>query len=304
MTPIDDIVLRFDQTNLILLNVVIGFIMFGVALDMKVDDFRQVLTSRRAVFIGLCTQFVLLPALTFLLVCLINPAPSIALGMILVAACPGGNVSNCITYLARGNTALSVTMSSVSTACATVMTPLNLTFWGSLHPGASTILQKVVLNPWDLFITVLVILGIPLAIGMSVAHYYPKFAQRSKGVTKLLSMIFFVSFVTLALAANFDYFLRFIGAIAGVVFLHNALAISLGYFAARAVKLEEADRRAVAIEVGIQNSALGLILVFDFFDGLGGMAIIAAWWGIWHIISGLSIAWFWGKRDPQKGEEQ
>ncbi len=298
MGEIDLVRLNFNPQSLIALNVILGFVMFGVALDLRIADFKAVMGSRRPVLIGLIGQFLLLPALTFLLVLAIRPAPSIALGMMLVAACPGGNVSNFLTHYARGNTALSISMTAVSTIVAIVMTPLNLSFWASLHPDTSAILRTVALDPVQMLFTVLVLLGVPMVVGMVTAHYLPRFAARVRRPIRIFSLVVFVGFVVGALAANWRYFLSYVGFVVVAVFLHNALALATGYTAARVAGLPERDRRAVSIEVGIQNSALGLILVFNFFDGLGGMAIVTAWWGVWHLISGLSIASWWSRIEP------
>ncbi|MBW6496291.1 MAG: bile acid:sodium symporter family protein [Burkholderiaceae bacterium] len=299
MGEIDLVRLNFNPQSLIALNVILGFVMFGVALDLRIADFKAVMGSRRPVLIGLIGQFVLLPAFTFLLVLAIRPAPSIALGMMLVAACPGGNISNFLTHYARGNTALSISMTAVSTIVAIVMTPLNLSFWASLHPETSAILRAVALDPVQLLFTVLVLLGGPMVVGMLSAHHLPGFAERLRRPIRIFSLAVFVVFVVGALAANWRYFLAYVGFVVVAVFLHNALALATGYTAARVAGLPERDRRAVSIEVGIQNSALGLILVFNFFDGLGGMAIVTAWWGVWHLISGLSIATWWSRIEPQ-----
>ena len=301
MTDIDLVRLNFNPQSLIALNVILGFVMFGVALDLRVADFRAVLTSRRPVLIGLVGQFVLLPAFTYLLVLAIAPKPSIALGMMLVAACPGGNISNFLTHHARGNTALSISMTAVSTIVAIVMTPLNLSFWASLYPPTSEILRAVALDPYQMLFTVLVLLGVPMLVGMVTAHYLPRFAELARRPIRILSLLVFVGFVVGALAANWRYFLAYVGFVVFAVFLHNALALGTGYTAARLAGLPERDRRAVSIEVGIQNSALGLILIFNFFDGLGGMAIVTAWWGVWHLISGLTVATWWSRREPRAG---
>ncbi|MCB0313247.1 MAG: bile acid:sodium symporter family protein, partial [Calditrichaeota bacterium] len=291
--PIDEIALNFSPAGLLVMNIVLGIVMFGIALDMKLGDFKLIVNLPRSMLIGLLGQFLLLPALTFMLVYLLRPAPSMALGMILVAACPGGNISNFFTHLARGNTALSVCMSAVSTASAVVMTPLNFTFWGSLYPDATLILRTVAVNAGDLAATIFLLLGLPLSTGLYISHRYPRWAARVKRPMRYFSMGFFVLFVLSALAVNFEYFINYVHIVALIVLVHNGLALLGGYFSARMVGLPENDRRAVAIEVGIQNSGLGLILIFNFFDGLGGMAIIAAWWGIWHIISGMFLASFW-----------
>ncbi|MBK7060245.1 MAG: bile acid:sodium symporter family protein [Rubrivivax sp.] len=299
MQGIDLVRLNFNPQSLWALNAIIGLVMFGVALDLKASDFKAVLVTPKPVLIGLASQFLLLPAFTFLLVLAIKPAPSVALGMMLVAACPGGNISNFLTHYARGNTALSITMTAVSTAVAIVMTPFNLSFWGGLHPEASKILKVVALDPLDMLLAVFLLLGLPMAVGMFVGWRYPRFVERVHKPVKIFSLLVFGLFVVGALAANWRYFIDYVGFVVFAVFLHNALALSTGYFAAKATGLPERDRRAVSIEVGIQNSALGLILIFNFFGGLGGMAIVTAWWGVWHIVSGLTVATFWSRRAPQ-----
>ena len=300
MNEIDLVRLNFNPQSLWALNFIIGLVMFGVALDLKVSDFKAVLTTPKPVLIGLAGQFVLLPAFTFLLVLAIKPAPSIALGMMLVAACPGGNISNFLAYYAKGNAALSISMTAVSTAVAIVMTPFNLSLWGGLHPEASGILRQVALDPLEMLLAVFLLLGLPMVLGMTVHHRYPRFAARALKPMKVFSLGVFGLFVIGALAANWRYFIDFVGFVVFAVFLHNALALSTGYFAAKFAGLPERDRRAVSIEVGIQNSALGLILIFNFFDGLGGMAIVTAWWGIWHIIAGLTVGTYWSRRPPPR----
>ena len=297
---IDDIQLNFNPTTLVLMNILIGFIMFGVSLDLKPADFKRTFRSPKPFIIGLSAQFVIMPALTFLLVLVLQPQPSIALGMFLVAAAPGGNLSNFLTHLAKGNTPLSISMSAVSTALAIVMTPLNTMIWGSLYGPTREILRSFVIHPIDLVQTIIILLGLPLALGMFVNHKAPEWSSKASRWMKRFSIVFFLLFVAGALAANFNYFLEFVGMVVVAVFLHNLIAILTGYFSARAFKLPEQDRRAIAIEIGIQNSGLALILVFNFFDGLGGMAIVAAWWSIWHIVTGLTLATFWSKRPAQK----
>lgn len=297
---IDEIVLNFNPTTLGVLNIILGLVMFGVALDMRLADFRFALRSPKPVLIGLAGQFLLLPAVTYVLTLVLDPAPSIALGMILVAACPGGNISNFLTHFARGNTALSVGMTAISTVAAIVMTPFNLAFWGSLHPTASAVLKQVALDPVEMVVAVLLLLGVPLAAGMAIARYLPGLAARLRKPMQVFSLGFFALFVIGALAANWTYFLHYVGYVAFFVFLQNGFALLVGYLAATVGGLPERDRRAVAIEVGIQNSGLGLVLIFNFFNGLGGMAVITAWWGIWHIISGLSLATVWARRPPER----
>lgn len=298
MVPIDQIQLNFNPASLMLLNVILGLVMFGVALDMKLGDFKHVLVTPKPVLIGLVAQFVFLPAFTYLLTILIKPAPSIALGMIMVAACPGGNISNFITHYSRGNTALSVSMTAISTAVAIFMTPFNLAFWASMNPDTNALLTKIEVDPWEMLVSVFLLLGIPLIIGLFISHKVPKLAKVLKKPMRYFSLIFFGVFVLGALAANWQHFLDYVGGIVFLVFLHNGSALAIAYFAAYVLGLREADRRAVSIEVGIQNSGLGLTLIFTFFHGLGGMALIAAWWGIWHIISGMTLGTIWSRKPP------
>jgi len=300
---IDQIRLNFNAQAILGLNVVIGLMMLGVSLDLKLNDFKRIVLSPRAPGIGLVAQFIFLPAFTFLLPLVLPITPSMALGMILIAACPGGNLSNIMTYLAKGNAAVSITMTAVSTAAAIFMTPLNLAVWGSLNPATASIMRQVSLNPLDVFMTIFMILGVPLVTGMLLSRFFPSLADKIRKPFKIFSFLVFIGFVGAALGANWQIFLRVIGLVVFGVFIHNALALSLGYWSGRLLGLERRDVRAVSIEVGIQNSALGLILIFNFFEGLGGMAIVAAWWGIWHIIAGLSVATFWSRIPLPGGTE-
>ncbi len=287
---VDQVRLNFNPQGLLVINIAIVLMMFGVALDLKLEDFKRIIISPKAPGIGLVAQFMFLPALTFLLTLILRPQPSIALGMILVAACPGGNLSNIITYLAKGNCAVSISMTAVSTAAAIVMTPLNLALWGGLNPDTAEILRKVSLSPVDVFSTIFLILGIPLVLGLTLSRIFPALADKVRKPFKIFSLVFFMVIVCGALAANWSIFLKVVGLVMLIVLLHNALALNLGYWSGRLCRLDERDSRAVCIEVGIQNSALGLVLVFNFFGGLGGMAILVAWGGIWHIIAGLITA--------------
>lgn len=300
---LDQVRLNFNPTGIAIINGAIGLMMLGVALELKIDDFKRIIASPKAPLIGLTAQFLLLPAFTFLLVSIIRPFPSIALGMMLVAACPGGNLSNIITYLSKGNSAVSISMTAVSTVFAIFMTPLNISLWGGMNSGTASILKQVSLNPMDVFFTVFIILGIPLTVGMTIGHFMPGLAKKVRRPFKIFSLIFFMVIVGGALGANWQNFLNYVGLVILAVLLHNALALNIGYWSGKIAGLDERDCRAVSIEVGIQNSALGLVLVFNFFDGLGGMAVLVAWWGIWHIIAGLIAAFIFTRKKLPEAEE-
>jgi BASS family bile acid:Na+ symporter len=298
MNELDAVRLNFSPESLIALDVILAFVLFGVALDMRVADFKGILTSPRGTLIGLFAHSLLLPAVAFALTMILQPTPSIALGMILVASCPSGNISTFLVNYGRGNTALSVTIGAFSMLGSILFTPFNLSFWGELNPHTRPILHEVTLSPWEVFGTIVVLLAIPTALGMFTAHHWPSVARRIRGLFRMLSLLFFALFVVGALVVNWDFFTQYVQRVVLFVFLLNAFALLTGYFTARLAGLPEADRRAVALEVGIQNSGFGLVLVFNFFDGLGGMAIVAAWWGIWHILVGTTLATWWRRHPP------
>ena len=296
MESIDNITLNFSDQNILILNISLGIIMFGVALKLTVDDFKLVLANPLGTFVGVLSQFIVLPFLTFVVIWLLEPRPSFALGMMMVAACPGGNISNFFSALAKGNIALSVSLTAISSVLAIFMTPINLAFWAGMYEPTSQLLTEVSLNFWDVLQTIIIILGIPIILGMTFRHKFPKTAGKLQPYMHYGSILIFAAIVILAFTANIDIFLNYIHMVVLLVFLHNAIALTTGYQLGRLFKLNEPDRRSLAIETGIQNSGLGLLLIFAFFQGLGGMAIVAAWWGIWHIVSGMSLAYWWNYR--------
>ncbi|MDX2484840.1 MAG: bile acid:sodium symporter family protein [Pseudodonghicola sp.] len=290
MSGIDEITLNFSPASLTLLNAILAVVMFSIAIDLKPEDFHRLRRAPKALIIGLFSQFIVLPVLTFLMVLAIQPRPSIALGLILVAACPGGNISNFITHRAGGNTALSVSMTAVATVGAILLTPVNIALWGGLYGPTRDILRDIAIDPVQVAITVTLMLVLPLVLGVQLNMRRPTLAARLHRPLQALSMAIFIAFIVLALAANWAFFLGYAGAVVGLVILHNALALAGGWSVATLARLSPYDRRAVTFETGIQNSGLGLVLIFAFFGGLGGMAVVVALWGIWHAISGIVLA--------------
>lgn len=232
---------------------------------------------------------------------IIQPSVAVALGMLLVAACPGGNVSNFISSLAKANVALSVSMTAFSTLACIILTPLSFAFWGGLYASSSPLLVPITINPWEMVKTVAILLGVPVLLGMLFSWKFPNTTKRIMKFVRIASIFVFMGFVVGAFAANYEHFLNYIQYIFIIVLLHNGLALLGGYNFARIFKLRQNNQRTISIETGIQNSGLALVLIFNpnIFDqslNLGGMAFIAAWWGIWHILSGMTIAWFWNRR--------
>ena len=293
---IDNVHINFDAKSLWMLNVALALVMFGIALEISFNDFKELTKKPKLVMTGVFSQFVLLPAITFVLVWLLEPIASIALGMFMVAACPGGNISNFITHLAKGNSALSVTLTAIATLLAVVMTPLNLQVWGSFYEPTALILREVSISPFEMVKLVALLLGVPLVLGMSVNHFQPQIARKMARGFKIGSLVFFVVLVFLALFRNRDIFLDYVFYVFWLVVLHNFIAFLTGFSLAKALGFSKENVRSITIETGIQNSGLGLLLIFTFFDGLGGMALLTAFWGIWHLVSGLILGSFWGLR--------
>jgi len=304
---LDHVRLNFSPSGLVFLNIALSFIMFGVALDIKIENFEEILRKPKSAIVGFISQAFLLPAFTFLLVLLLNPTPTIALGMILVAACPGGNISNFISSMARGNVALAVSLTAISTSVAIFFTPFNFALWGGFYIDfynahtASGLLRPLEIDKYQMFQTVFILLGIPVFAGLLVAKKFPKLTEKIKKPINKGSLLFFVLMVITMLSANFSQFISYVHLVFIFVLLQNGLAMVTGYFFGKLNNLSQTDQRTLAIETGIHNSGLALALIFNpkIFPPemeLGGMAIIAAWWGIWHIISGLTIAYFWSRK--------
>ncbi len=305
LSLMDPATLNFSEGGLFVLNITISIIMFGVALEIKLRHFRELFLNPRPLLAGVLSQFVLLPLVTFLLIMAFwkNMTVGVAMGMILVSSCPGGNVSNFISTFAKGNAALSVSLTAIATMSAIVMTPLNFMVWGSLYEylgpwSNNELLQELRIEPMSMFRIVFLLLGIPIVLGMLTNHYLPRFTEMAKKPIRIFSIIFFMGMLVIMFANNYDHFIKYIAWIFFIVLIHNAIALGSGYGLASAFRLNRQNRKTIAIETGIQNSALGLVLIFNptIFPqhlALGGMAIVVAWWGIWHILAGMSIGTIW-----------
>ena len=304
---LDHVRLNFSSSGLLILNITIAFVMFGVALDIKWVNFKDVIMKPKSAITGIISQFILLPLVTFLLVLLLNPTPTVALGMILIASCPGGNISNFMSAMAKGNIALSVGLTGFATLAATFATPANFAFWGGWYikiynaAGSGELLRPLEIDFFQMLQTVFILLGIPVVLGLLVSQYFPRLTARVKKPIRQISFMIFIAMVVILLAANFTNFINFVHLVFIIVLLHNGLALATGFGFSTLLKRPSPDRRSIAIETGIQNSALALVLIFNpkIFPPemeLGGMAVIAAWWGVWHIISGLTISTLWSKK--------
>lgn len=302
LLQLDTLNMNFNQFGAKLIGLFLALVMYGVALGLKPHFFKTIFYKPRSLFIGLLCQWLILPVVTFAIVILAKDfiTPMVAMGMLLVASCPGGAVSNFMSSHSKGNPELSVTMTTITTLAAPIFTPLNFAIWGGLYvkyfaSSASSVLMTLTVPVEQLFVTVIGIMGIPLVLGFLTVRYAPAISEKLKVVMRYLSIICFLIIVAILMYDNFQLFTRYIKYVFIIVLIHNLLALLIGYTASSIGKISIKDRRSVTLETGIQNSALGLLLlsnpnVFPQELANGGMAFVTAWWGIWHIISGLILS--------------
>ena len=315
LSALDPLNPNLGAGEMTIVNVILALVMFGVALGIKVQTFKDVFTNPKSLLVGLTMQWVVLPAVTFIVALALNSiiTPMIALGMILVASCPGGNISNFMSSYARGNIELSVSMTAVTTALAPFITPINFLLWGTLYCDTIN-LQKEIPSleiPFGPMLEqIMLLLGIPIVLGIAFAHYFPNVTKRLMKPSQILSIILFFGMVAVAfsnvvtsLEGGWSVALSIIFALL-VVIIHNLSVFASGYYGSRMLRLSERDCRSMTIETGIQNSGLGLALLFNakifdpiVWDNNGGMIFITALWGVWHIIAGLSVATIFRRRD-------
>lgn len=308
LLTLDQVKINFSANGSLILNILLAFIMFGVALDIRPKEFSHLFKKPNVLIGGLLAQMILLPAVTFGIVLLFHEflSPTVAMGMILVAACPGGNISNFICNWAKGKVELSVTMTGITTMLAILTTPLNFAFWGDMYirylsKHADHLLQPIVIDPWQMFQTVFILLGIPMVLGMLSARFLPVLARKLAPWFQRLSIVLFLAMIVIAFANNFEIFINYIFFIFIVVLFHNASAFLTGFTTATLFGATNKERRAISIEVGIQNSGLGLALllnpkIFPPEMAIGGMLLVTAWWGIWHIVAGLTLGTYWHRK--------
>ena len=292
-----------NSATLFTLNAVLALMMFGIALSLTTADFRRIAKQPVGPMVGMAAQFILLPALTCLLVWLIPMPSEIALGLLLVSCCPGGSFSNLMTYLSGGHTALSVSMTGIASLLACLLTPINFMFYAAINPRTHALLSDISVSVTDMLTIVAFVLALPLVLGIACAQQWPHFAQKSEPFFRFISLFTLFGFVAIALFMNWQRFIDGASLFLLAVIVHNAMALLIGYGSATALKLSVPDRRAITLEVGLQNSGLGLGIIFTFFSDLTGMAIVAAAWGIWHLISGLSLSLFWQMSDRKRARQ-
>lgn len=290
MNPSHEIPIHFNQGSQLGLYITLGFIMFGVALSLRKETFITVFKQPKSLLVGLLSQWLMLPLLTLLLVFLLKPSPGVACGMFLMAAVPGGNISNYITKTAGGNTALSVVLTVISTLSAILFTPLNFGFWSSYYEPMQHIKRSFSLNPIEVAESILILTVIPVLGGMLFSKLKPVWAAKIDKPVSITSGLILLFIIVKSIFDNYTTFIEKAHLVLLNVVLLNAGAFLIGWFFSRVMKLSREDSKTISIETGIQNAALALVLIIQFFDKNGEAALTAAVYGIWHIISGLGWA--------------
>jgi len=289
-TALDATMVSLNPATQLALSGVLAIMMFSVALTLKVSDFAFLLSAPKMFVGGAAVQIIALPLMSLGLATMIAPTPSIALGMIVVACCPGGNVSNLFVLAAKGNAALSVSLTALSSALAFIVTPVSILFWAGLYPPTAELLSQINIEPGPFIFQVAIVMAIPLIIGMSIAHIVPKIAARIQPVFYAISLAALATLVVLGLYGNWALLIATGAIVLPVAILHNATAFGLGAASGRLLRIDASSRRALTFEIGIQNAGLGLVILLSQFEGLGGAAAITAVWAIWHLVAGSVLA--------------
>ena len=289
-------------TQQLVLSLVLATMVFSVALELRVDDFRRVAQTPRAVICGLIPQFILLPVGTWAATMVLDLPANVEAAMILVAACPGGSLSNVITHFGRGNTALSVSVSAVASVIALFATPFNFSWMVAANPATASWLRTLSIDASDIWISLLVLLAIPMALGLLFAHRLPLVTKLIQKPLANFSLFALFAFIVLGLVKERQLLTLGLLPTLAIVVVHNACGLFFGYITAKAMRVSERDRRAVMIEGGMQNSGLALGIIAVQFGSDLGMVIVASLWGIWHIVSGLTCAMWWRRKDARAAQ--
>jgi BASS family bile acid:Na+ symporter len=296
MHPVDTLHINFNPDQMFILNLAMAFLMFSVALDVRPGDFLKVMQFPKAILTGLSVQYIAFPLFTLGLIYVFQPPVSIALGMTLVSMCPSGNMTNFLVHYAKANIALSVTLNAIIILAATVITPAGFLFWSKYIPDSEALRRSFEIKFTDMALIIIQLILAPLLAGMFLNARFSVLVERIRPWVQRVALLIFFVILVLALMGNRDNIAQYLGFVFVLVALHNIIALSIGYGAGKIARLPEQDCRTLAFEAGIHNTALGLLLIFRFFNGLGGMALIAAWWGIWDLVTGMGLAYYWRKR--------
>ncbi len=288
------------STQQLILSLVLATMVFAVALEVKPDDFRRVMQTPRAVLCGLIPQFILLPVGTWLATLALDLPPNIEVAMILVASCPGGSLSNVVTHFGRGNTALSVSISAAASLIALIATPFNFSWMVASNPNTASWLKVLAIDPSDIWISLVLLLALPMSLGLIVATRFPGFTAKIQKPLANFALFMLLAFIVAGLFKERQLLNFALLPLLLIVVLHNASGLLLGWITSMAMRVSERDRRAVMIEGGMQNAGLALGIIAVQFNSDLGMVTLASLWGIWHIVSGMTLATFWRRKDAKQ----
>ncbi|MBH0229701.1 bile acid:sodium symporter family protein [Halobacillus yeomjeoni] len=271
------------------ITILLGVVMFGMGLTLKPVDFKLVAKKPVPVLLGVSTQYILMPLVAFGIAYMMDLPAGLAAGLVLLGSVPGGTASNVMVYLAKGNLALSVAMTSLSTMLAPVLTPLILLILAG---------QWLPVDPMAMFISIVQVIIIPIGLGVTLRKFFPKTVEKSATVVPLISVVAIIVIVSAVVSLNVDNITNSGVSIFTAVMLHNIIGLFLGYMVAKGLRLDESKRRAISIEVGMQNSGLGVALASAHFGPLAALPNVIA--AVWHNISGPILATIWSKKSTEE----
>ena len=290
----EDLSIQFNPQQALVLNFILAYIMFAVSLEMEWKHFKVVFSGLKSLYLGVLAQILLLPLMTLGLIWIMKPGFGFASGMLLLSVCPGGNVSNYAVYLAKGNTALSVVLTSVSTLFAAIHVPVTFLFLLAFLPVDFKADQpEIHLTFFQMAQTVGLLMIVPVIAGLVLRKVNSGLVEKILPFVKLSSLILFLMIIATALYSNWEKIPVYVGLVFVFVFIHNTLALVLGFVVAHLGKLPFADKKAITLETGIQNSGLALVISLQYFPQVPEMALMAAWWSIWHLLSAFSVSMWW-----------
>lgn len=299
-TTLDTLRIQLDPASQAGLAVALFTIMFSVALGVRKSDFAAIFEKPKIYISGVIAQTIGLPLLTLALVFTLSPPPSIALGMIVVASCPGGNVSNLMAYAGRADVALSIALTATSSIIAAFFTPALILLWSSLYPPTAALLQSIDFNAGTFLIQTTLLLAVPLTAGMACAHFASDIATKIRKPAALFGAGLLAVIVVIGTIDIAPKLLAAFWLIAPPVVIHNACAFFLGASTGRLTKAPVAARRTLTFEVGLQNSGLAIVILISQLEGLGGAAAIAAAWGVWHLVAGGAMVALFRRIDANR----
>lgn len=286
---LDELRIVLDPIGQVALAIALMLLMFSIALSLRPESFAALLQRRMDLVGGIVAQVAVLPVVTFCLVLLLQPPPSIALGMFVVASCPGGVVSNYFTFLARGNVAYSVSLTAASSALAAILTPFLIVMTAQFYKPTAMLLASIDFRPLVFLLQTTILLVVPLVIGMLVAARYPGFAAVLQRRVASIGTLALTATIIYGAASFLPLLLPAMPMLVGYTMLHNGAALTTGAITGWLLRTDTQTRRALVFELGIQNSGLALVILLAQFDGLGGAAAVAAVWSLWHLIAGGAV---------------